>query len=40
MYDSKAVGIGGGIAESAPSPVIQPGQTEINVTINLTYRVR
>jgi uncharacterized protein YggE len=40
MYDSKAVGIGGGIEESAPSPVIQPGQTEINVTINLTYRVR
>lgn len=42
MYDSiKATGIGGGgIMESAPSPVIQPGQTEINVTINLTYRVR
>lgn len=37
---TKAVGMGGGIAESAPSPVIQPGQTEIDITVNLTYRVK
>jgi uncharacterized protein YggE len=33
-------GMGGGVAESAPAPVIQPGQQEIDVTINLTYQVR
>ena len=33
--------MGGGIADSvAPSPTIQPGQQEIDVTINLTYQVR
>lgn len=38
MYSAKAMG--GGIADSsAPVPVIQPGQQEIDVTINLTYRV-
>ncbi|MCX6720887.1 MAG: SIMPL domain-containing protein [Candidatus Staskawiczbacteria bacterium] len=39
MYNS-AKAMGGGIAESAPVPTIQPGQQEINVTINLTYQVR
>ena len=39
-YSAKAVGMGGGVAESAPSPTIQPGQQEIDVTINLTYQVR
>ena len=39
MYNSMAKG--GGIADSAPTaPVIQPGQQEIDVTINLTYQVR
>jgi len=37
---SKAVGMGGGVAESAPMPTIEPGQQEVNVTINLTYRVQ
>jgi hypothetical protein len=41
MYNStKAIGMGGGVMESAPAPVIQPGQTEIDITVNLTYRVK
>ncbi|MCX6722287.1 MAG: SIMPL domain-containing protein [Candidatus Staskawiczbacteria bacterium] len=38
MYNAmeKSSGIGGGIA----APTIQPGQQEIDVTINLTYQVR
>ena len=31
--------MGAGIADSAPVPTIQPGQQEIDVTINLTYQV-
>ena len=31
---------GGGVAESAPAPTIQPGQQEIDVSINLTYQVK
>jgi len=39
MYEtSKAVGLGG--AGMAPSPTIEPGQSEISITVNLTYRVR
>jgi len=38
---SKAMGMGGGVvADSAPVPSIQPGQQEINITVNLTYRVK
>lgn len=40
IYNSAPKGMGGGVAESAPSPVVQPGQQEIDVTINLTYQVR
>ncbi|MDP3883050.1 MAG: SIMPL domain-containing protein [Candidatus Staskawiczbacteria bacterium] len=41
MYDSyKALGMGGASSESIPSPVIQPGQTEIDITVNLTYRIK
>lgn len=40
MYSSSVKGIGGGVADSAPVPTIQPGQQEINITINLTYQVR
>ncbi len=41
MYESKALGLGGGaISSVAPSPTIEPGQSEIAVTINLTYRVK
>jgi uncharacterized protein YggE len=40
IYSNKAVGIGGGVVESVPAPVIEPGQQEINVTINLTYQVK
>jgi len=39
MYNS-AKAMGAGIADSAPVPTIQPGQQEIDVTINLTYQVR
>ena len=39
MYSAKAMG--GGISDSsAPIPTIQPGQQEIDVTINLTYQVK
>jgi uncharacterized protein len=39
LYSAKAMGAGV-MAEAAPVPTIQPGQQEINVTINLTYKVR
>lgn len=39
MYDS-AKAMGAGVSQSAPSPIIQPGQQEIDVTINLTYQVK
>jgi len=39
MYSS-AKAMGGGITDSAPVPVVQPGQQEIDVTINLTYKVK
>lgn len=40
MYNSNAkLGMGGAAMDSA-APTIQPGQQEINVTINLTYKVR
>lgn len=35
-----AMGKGGGVAESAPVPTIQPGQQEIDITISLTYQVK
>lgn len=39
MYESaKAVGLGGGGV--VPSPTIEPGQNEISITVNLTYRVK
>lgn len=41
IYSNKAMGMGGGVAmDSAPVPTVQPGQQEINVTINLTYKVK
>ena len=40
MYGSeKAIGMGGAV-DSAPTPTIQPGEQEINVTINLVYAVK
>ena len=39
VYNS-AKAMGAGVAESAPVPTIQPGQQEIDITINLTYQVR
>lgn len=38
-YNS-AKAMGAGVADSAPTPVIQPGQQEVDVTINITYQVR
>ena len=40
MVYNSAVKAGGGTTESAPTPTVQPGQQEIDVTINLTYQVR
>jgi len=40
VYNAKAMGLGGGAADSTPAPTIQPGQQEIDVTINLTYQVK
>ena len=39
MYNS-AKAVGGGVMESAPVPTVQPGQQEIDITINLTYQVK
>jgi len=39
VYNSMAKGLGAGV-DSAPVPTVQPGQQEIDVTINLTYQVR
>jgi len=39
-YSSKAIGMGGIAEDSVSTPTIQPGQQEINITINLTYQVR
>ena len=39
-YSSNAkLGMGSSAVDSAPAPTIQPGQQEIDVTINLTYKV-
>ena len=40
MVYNSAMKAGGGVTESAPVPTVQPGQQEIDVTINLTYQVR
>jgi uncharacterized protein YggE len=39
MYNS-AKALGAGVMDSAAIPTIQPGQQEIDVTVNLTYRVK
>lgn len=40
MYE-RALGMGGAAdAAVPPSPSIEPGQQEINVTVNLTYRIK
>lgn len=39
MYSKDAVGMGSN-AELSIAPTIQPGQTEVNTTVYLTYRVR
>jgi uncharacterized protein YggE len=37
-------GLGGGMAssktETAPSPVVQPGSQDVNVTVSLTYEIK
>lgn len=38
LMTEKAVGMGGGAAPSTPN--IQPGETEINLTVTLSYEVR
>jgi hypothetical protein len=39
-YDSLK-GMGGGVSiESVSTPTIQPGQQEINITVNLTYKIK
>ncbi|MCX6718535.1 MAG: SIMPL domain-containing protein [Candidatus Staskawiczbacteria bacterium] len=38
MYSS-AKAMGAGVMDSAPVPTVQPGQQEIDVTINLTYKI-
>jgi len=40
MYNSRAVGMGGAEDAAIPAPSIEPGQQEINITINLTYQVK
>jgi hypothetical protein len=38
MFSAKAMGAG--ISDSVATPTVQPGQQEINITINLTYQVK
>jgi len=38
-YSTNSMKLGAGDV-AAPSPVIQPGQQEIDVTVNLTYQVQ
>lgn len=40
MYSEKAIGMGGANMEQPVTPDIQPGQQEVSVTINLTYRLK
>ena len=40
MYNSRAVGMGGAEDAAIPAPSIEPGQQEINITINLTYQIK
>ena len=39
-YSTNSLKMGAGVADSAPSPTIQPGQQEIDETVNLTYQVK
>ena len=39
-FSANSLQIGGGAAAAAPSPTIQPGQQEIDETVNLTYQVQ
>jgi uncharacterized protein len=41
-YDSYAVGMGGGAMKSAaaPSPVVEPGSQEVNVSVTLQYEIQ
>jgi len=41
-YKYQAYGIGGdvSVAESAPTPAIEPGSQEVNININLIYEIR
>ena len=39
MY-SNAISLGGGVAVPSVAPTVQPGQQEIDVTVNLTYQVK
>ena len=40
MYSSAAKGLGAAAPDATSIPTIQPGQQEIDVTINLTYQVK
>lgn len=40
MYNSMEKSAGGGLAAPLAAPVVQPGQQEIDMTINLTYQIR
>jgi uncharacterized protein YggE len=40
MYNSVAKSTGAGAPDAVSVPTIQPGQQEIDVTINLTYQVK
>lgn len=39
-YSTNSLKMGAGVADSAPTPTIQPGQQEIDETVNLTYQVK
>lgn len=40
MYESVAKGIGGGGADSAPSPNIEPGSQEVTINMTIKYEIQ
>ncbi len=39
LYESKAMGIGGGDMTFAPAPNVEVGENKIEVTVNITYEI-
>lgn len=40
VYYGKALGMGAGVSEAAPTPVIEPGSQEVTVNVTLRYEIK